>query len=185
MGIREWFRSSSDDDREIREEIAFHIDRATQENLAKGMGQDEARAEALRRFGDLERVRRECRAVRGRRVPAVASWAAVAALAAVSFLAGYGLRPGAPLLLSSAPTTSPVLHATEVAWPRPATLRVLSTPLRASRLREGIFDALRVELAPAEVRPLLVRQLDSRLQLEIRTTPPRAVLVMPPPEEKR
>jgi len=90
MGIRDWFRGARPaDEREVREEIAFHIDRATQENLAKGMAPEQARAEALRRFGDLEKVRRECLAVRGSGVSPIVAWTAVAALATVSFL----LRP--------------------------------------------------------------------------------------------
>jgi hypothetical protein len=95
MGIRDWFRGArSAEDGEVREEIVFHLDRATQENIARGMGPEEARADALRRFGDLEQVRRDCLAARGRRVPPVVAWSAVAALAAVSFLSGYAVRSG-------------------------------------------------------------------------------------------
>jgi hypothetical protein len=92
MGIRDWFRARGADEREVREEIVFHLDRATQENIARGMGPEEARAEALRRFGDMEQVRRDCMAARGRGVPRFVAWSAVAALAVASFLGGYAVR---------------------------------------------------------------------------------------------
>jgi predicted permease len=46
-------------EKEIDEEIAFHIDRRTQEYIAAGMNAAEARAEALRRFGYVSEVRAE------------------------------------------------------------------------------------------------------------------------------
>ncbi len=113
MGIRDWFRTlRAGEDREVREEIVFHLDRATQENIARGMGPEEARADALRRFGDLEQVRRDCLAARGRGVSPVVAWTAVAALAAVSFLSGYGMRtdPGpSPIFIQTTPRRDPGL----------------------------------------------------------------------------
>jgi predicted permease len=48
-------------DEEVAGEIAFHIEMRTRELGARGLAPAEARAEALRRFGDVERVARECR----------------------------------------------------------------------------------------------------------------------------
>lgn len=50
-------------EREIDEELAFHIERRTQDNIAAGMKLSEARREALRRFGDLKAVRSACRRI--------------------------------------------------------------------------------------------------------------------------
>ncbi len=51
--------------REIDEELRFHIEQRTAENLATGMAPDEAAREARRRFGNLQSVREECREARG------------------------------------------------------------------------------------------------------------------------
>lgn len=139
MAIRDWFRrTGSADEREVREEIAFHLDRATQENLARGMGPEQARAEALREFGDLEKVRRDCLAARGRRpLPAIAGWAAGAGLAIACFFAGYAVRgadraetvtvvgPTARAL----PLTNVQGRLLEVRWDRPRVL--FATPVRS------------------------------------------------------
>jgi len=44
---------------DIAEELEHHIEMRTEENMEAGMSREDARAEAMRRFGDLERIRRE------------------------------------------------------------------------------------------------------------------------------
>ncbi len=51
--------------REIDEELRFHIEQRTVENIAAGMGLDEAAREGRKRFGNLQSVREECRELRG------------------------------------------------------------------------------------------------------------------------
>ncbi len=51
--------------REIDEELHFHIEQRTAENIAKGMTADEAVCEARKRFGNMQSVREECRETRG------------------------------------------------------------------------------------------------------------------------
>ncbi len=46
---------------EIDEELSFHLERRTAELRATGLSSDDARREALRQFGDVERTRRYCR----------------------------------------------------------------------------------------------------------------------------
>ncbi len=48
---------------DVDEELRFHVDARVQEYLAMGMSPDEARTEALRRFGDVNEVRERCRAI--------------------------------------------------------------------------------------------------------------------------
>jgi macrolide transport system ATP-binding/permease protein len=48
-------------DRELSEELAFHIEQETEENIAAGMSAEEARYAALRKFGGMEQVKEECR----------------------------------------------------------------------------------------------------------------------------
>jgi hypothetical protein len=48
-------------DREIVDELEFHLDMRTLENVGAGMSADEARQDALRRFGDFERIHKTCR----------------------------------------------------------------------------------------------------------------------------
>src|SRR6266481_3732110 len=49
---------------EIDDELRFHIEQRTTENIAAGMSPDEAAREARKRFGNLQNVREECREVR-------------------------------------------------------------------------------------------------------------------------
>ncbi|HVS02834.1 MAG TPA: permease prefix domain 1-containing protein [Thermoanaerobaculia bacterium] len=57
---------------EVEEELAFHLAMRVRDLVAEGMDEEETRAEALRRFGDLSAVRAACRRLgeereRGRR----------------------------------------------------------------------------------------------------------------------
>ena len=51
-------------DDELDEELAFHLERETAVHERGGMTRADARREAMRRFGGLQRVREECRDVR-------------------------------------------------------------------------------------------------------------------------
>ena len=50
---------------EIDEELRFHLEQRTAENIAAGMGPEEAAREARKRFGNLQGVREECRETKG------------------------------------------------------------------------------------------------------------------------
>src|SRR5256885_17050015 len=49
---------------EIDEELRFHLEQRTAENLAAGMSPEDAAREARKRFGNLQSVREECRETR-------------------------------------------------------------------------------------------------------------------------
>ncbi len=51
-------------ERELDEELRYHIDRQTEENVAKGMTGEEARYAALRAMGGVEQQKEECRDMR-------------------------------------------------------------------------------------------------------------------------
>ncbi len=51
--------------REIDEELRFHLDQRTAENIAAGMAPEDAAREARRRFGNMQKVREQCRESRG------------------------------------------------------------------------------------------------------------------------
>ena len=51
--------------REIDEELRFHLELRTAENITAGMAPEEAAREARRRFGNVQSIREECREVRG------------------------------------------------------------------------------------------------------------------------
>lgn len=61
-----FFRSRLE--RELREELRFHLERETEELIARGMSPEEARAAALRNFGGVEQAREACRDQRGLRL---------------------------------------------------------------------------------------------------------------------
>ncbi|EEF60282.1 ABC transporter permease [Pedosphaera parvula] len=50
---------------EIDEELQFHLAQRVEENIAAGMSAEEAARAARRRFGNVQSVREECRALRG------------------------------------------------------------------------------------------------------------------------
>ncbi|MFY9821695.1 MAG: ABC transporter permease, partial [Thermoanaerobaculia bacterium] len=65
-------------EQDVNDEIAFHLDQAARELMADGCEPQAARDEALRRFGEVERIRRTCREIgrqrqRGRRRTEVSS----------------------------------------------------------------------------------------------------------------
>ena len=47
-------------DQEIEDELQFHLEMRMRDNMESGLAPEQARTEALRRFGDFERVRNEC-----------------------------------------------------------------------------------------------------------------------------
>ena len=48
-------------ERDLDDELRFHVERETEKNVHRGMGPDAARTEALRRFGGLEKTKEELR----------------------------------------------------------------------------------------------------------------------------
>jgi predicted permease len=62
---RAWLRTigffGPDPDVNVEDEIRFHLEMRARDLAARGMSLDQARAEAVSRFGDVERVRAECR----------------------------------------------------------------------------------------------------------------------------
>ena len=58
--LRFW---GSDARADTDDELQFHIESSVQELVARGMSPDDARAETLRRFGNLEQIRERCEAI--------------------------------------------------------------------------------------------------------------------------
>ncbi|HEX6631786.1 MAG TPA: ABC transporter permease [Gemmatimonadaceae bacterium] len=52
-----------DVDADVEDELRFHVQMRIDDNLARGLSPEAARAEALHRFGDVERVRAACRTI--------------------------------------------------------------------------------------------------------------------------
>src|ERR1039457_4067582 len=48
-------------DKELSEELAFHIEQETEENIASGMSAEDAHYAAMRKFGGVDQVKEECR----------------------------------------------------------------------------------------------------------------------------
>jgi predicted permease len=60
-------RSRADARASVEEELAFHLEGVAEELVAAGWGEEEARLEALRRFGDFDETRAYCANVQARR----------------------------------------------------------------------------------------------------------------------
>ena len=56
---------------EIEDELQFHIEMRTRDNIAAGMSPEDAVADAMRRFGDLEHVRAVCEEIKRERLAGV------------------------------------------------------------------------------------------------------------------
>lgn len=57
------FVLGSSSERDLDEELRYHVELLTMDNIAAGMSPEQAKADALRRFGNIERVKKSCRAV--------------------------------------------------------------------------------------------------------------------------
>src|SRR5262245_26316239 len=55
-------------EQELDEEIRYHVERQTEQNIAAGMSPARARTEALRVFGGIERHKEDARDARGVRI---------------------------------------------------------------------------------------------------------------------
>jgi putative ABC transport system permease protein len=55
-------------ERELADELRFHIERQIEQNIAAGMSAEEARHAAVRLFGGAEQLKEECRDARGTRL---------------------------------------------------------------------------------------------------------------------
>ena len=51
-------------EQELSDELRFHLEKLTEENVAKGMTREEARYAALRELGGVEQIKEECRDMR-------------------------------------------------------------------------------------------------------------------------
>ena len=51
-------------EQELSEELRFHLEKLTEEFVAKGMTPEEARYAALRELGGIEQIKEECRDMR-------------------------------------------------------------------------------------------------------------------------
>ena len=63
LRFRSLFRRE-DADRELSEELEFHLQHQIEQNVDRGMAPQEARTAALRDFGGLQQVNEECRQAR-------------------------------------------------------------------------------------------------------------------------
>ncbi|MEJ2009444.1 MAG: permease prefix domain 1-containing protein [Acidobacteriota bacterium] len=60
LRLRSLFRKSRVE-QELDEELRFHLESLVQENIAKGMTPEAARHAAMRQFGNVSRMKEECR----------------------------------------------------------------------------------------------------------------------------
>ena len=58
-------------DREIEEELQFHLDLLTEEHCRQDMPREQAQAAALERFGNVEQIAEECTRIARRNHPAI------------------------------------------------------------------------------------------------------------------
>src|SRR5919197_6484421 len=64
LRFRSLFRKTRAE-KELSDELRFHLERLIEEKVAKGMIPEEARYAALRELGGVEQIKEECRDARG------------------------------------------------------------------------------------------------------------------------
>ncbi|HYY59429.1 MAG TPA: ABC transporter permease, partial [Pyrinomonadaceae bacterium] len=67
MRLRALFRRA-EVERDLDDELSFHLEKEIEQNLARGMSREEARLAALRSFGGVEQFKEQARDVRGVRL---------------------------------------------------------------------------------------------------------------------
>lgn len=82
-------------EREIEDELRFHIEMRTCDNIAAGMSAEDAEADAMRRFGDFDRIRVACEEIKSERLEGVMK--AVKGIAWIIFGCGLALKLAAPV----------------------------------------------------------------------------------------
>ena len=82
-------RGSEAIEREVEEELRFHLDRLTEQQLQQADSFEEARASALRRFGNVEEVKDECVEISKRNRPFTRT---LRSFLIMTFLAGVLIR---------------------------------------------------------------------------------------------
>ena len=82
-------RGSEAIEREVEEELRFHLDRLTEQQLQQADSFEEARASALRRFGNVEEVKDECVEISKRNRPITRT---LRSFLILTFLAGVFVR---------------------------------------------------------------------------------------------
>jgi hypothetical protein len=81
--------SSDAIEREVEEELRFHLDLLTEQQLQHADTLSEARASALKRFGDIEQVKDECVEISKRNRPLTR---ALKSFMILTFLTGISIR---------------------------------------------------------------------------------------------
>jgi predicted permease len=136
-----WLRRRSDFERDLSDELAFHVERRTDDLVARGLTPEAARAQARREFGNPAAWAEHCRDARGLRLldelrqdirfawRGIARRRLTAAIAVFTLTFGIGISSGVFTLLSAA-TLRPqvaddpgsfvrVYLASDLARPRP------------------------------------------------------------------
>ncbi|MBS1788848.1 MAG: hypothetical protein JST85_14055 [Acidobacteria bacterium] len=79
-------------DGEIEEELRYHIEMRTRDNIIAGMSPAEAAADAERRFGDFDQVKSECRQIESEKQWGVMNLNVMKSLALMMFGCGLTLN---------------------------------------------------------------------------------------------
>ncbi len=86
---RRLYKRSAGTAREIDEELSFHLELLTQEHLQQDMSLAEAKEAAVRRFGNVERIKDQCLAISRRSHPFLV---ALKSFLLLMFLSGVVVR---------------------------------------------------------------------------------------------
>jgi len=143
--------------REVEEELQFHLELRRQEHLRQGMTFEKAKDEALKRFGNVERIKNQCVEISRKSQPFVRT---LKSFLIVVFLVGvlarifsadiYGRQAGNMLIVIAA-LSRLLLHVRVSSLPSFISKNENTSPLRlSSDARMPIVVNDRRELTPVE-----------------------------------
>ena len=156
--------------REIEDELRFHIEMRTRDNIAAGMSSEDAVAEAMRRFGDFDQIRTTCEEIRKERMAGVMKLAK--GLAWIMFGCGLTLKLAAQVdgvrlvghfLTLIAILWRMLIHLREI---RPGLRRVMASEQPALSVIHSIGDLSVDDSVEDRPRPVPTYDKDGRTPVE-------------------
>ncbi len=157
-------------EREVEDELRFHIEMRTHDNIAAGMSPEEAVADAIRRFGDLDHIRAVCEEIREERLASAMkvfkgmTWVVIGC---ALMLKMYGrvdqLRVVGDFLFFIAILWRALIHLRQM---RPDSQRIKAAEEPALNITHTLGDLIPNTSAEQTFNPARIRDKDGRTPVE-------------------
>jgi len=160
---------SEEADREIENELRFHIEMRTRDNLAAGMAPADALADAMRRFGDFDHIRAVCEEIRKERLTGVmkvvkgVTWVMIGCGITLKLTSKLALRDVGDFLILIAILWRVLIHLRQM---RPDQQRIKAAEQPTLSILHSVGDFPANSPAEQPFNPARVRDKDGRTPVE-------------------